>query len=485
VFGEVVIVGPAQARVNRGPRVVMLAIVLTLIHIVAATAGTLHALIYKRDPRAATGWVAVCIFAPFVGPLAYYLLGINRVRARAQTMRRSRFTVGYERGGPRRTEPGEWRGLKGIGARLTRFELRRGNRIGVLHNGDHAYPAMLGAIDAAEKRVLLATYIFRLDEAGNAFADALARAADRNVEVAVLVDGIGELYSRRRVSRALRKRGIEVARFLPPRLLPPSIHLNLRNHRKVLVADGRTAFIGGMNISEFNVTREGTPRQVTDMHFQLAGSIVVDIERMLCDDWYFATGKTLPPLGLAEASAGAECRLISDGPDEALDSLALLIQSVIGAASERIDIMTPYFVPNRELIGALQTAALKGVRVRIVLPGKNNLFYVHWANRNMLAELLTWGTEIYYQPAPFCHSKLLLVDSDYALVGSANLDPRSLRLNFELGLEIWSSALAATLRAHMDSTVASSRRVQLGELDGRSVPVRIRDSAAALLSPYI
>jgi cardiolipin synthase len=147
--------------------------------------------------------------------------------------------------------------------------------------------------------------------------------------------------------------------------------------------------------------------------------------------------------------------------------------------------MTPYFVPSRELIATLQTTALRGVRVRVVLPGRNNLPYVHWANRNMLAELLLWGVEIYYQPPPFCHSKLLLVDADYALVGSANLDPRSLRLNFELGVEIWSETLCSTLRAHVDESVACARRVPFAELDERSLPVRLRDSAAALLSPYL
>jgi cardiolipin synthase len=464
----------------------MLAIALTLIHVTAAAAGTIHALIYKRDPRAATGWVAVCIFAPFFGPLAYYLLGINRVRARAQTIRRARFAVGYERGAPA-LHPGDvGHGLRSIGAKITGFELRPGNRVGVLFNGDHAYPAMLRAIDEAEHRVLLATYIFRQDRIGTAFVDAFARAASRNVKVGVLVDGVGELYSWPRASAALRERSIEVARFLPPKLLPPSIHLNLRNHRKVLLTDSHTAFVGGMNISDMNVRNDESPRLVSDVHFRLTGPIVADIERMMCADWCFATGNVLQPLAVAAVAAGgAQCRLITDGPDEALDSLALLIQAVIGAATTQIDIVTPYFVPSRELIGALQTAALRGVRVRIVLPGENNLFYVHWANRNMLAELLFWGVEIYYQPAPFCHSKLLLVDLDYSLVGSANLDPRSLRLNFELGVEIWSHTLAATLRSYVDSTAAESQRVTLAELDERSLPIRIRDSAAALLSPYI
>lgn len=468
----------------------MLALTLTLVHLAAAATGTVHALIYKRDPRAATGWAALCILVPFFGPLAYSLLGINRVRARAQTLRRSRFKVGYERGGPPPEPPQAETGLRGVGARLSSYTLHADNQVGVLHNGDEAYPEMLRAIDAARRRVFLATYIFGGGDIGAAFTDALVRARDRGARVAVLLDGIGDLYTRPRAADVLAARGLEVARFLPPRLLPPALHLNLRNHRKILAVDGRTAFVGGMNISDANTTGRG-PRSITDLHFRLDGPVAGDVERMGHEDWHFATGRRLdgaPPNETTDHVAGAddvECRLISDGPDEALDRLALLIQAAVGSAKAQVDIMTPYFVPNRELIVTLQTAALRGVRVRIVLPGKNNLFYVHWANRNMLAELLLWGVEIYYQPPPFCHSKLLLVDTDYALIGSANLDPRSLRLNFELGVEVWSAAFCATLRAHVDRSIAEARRVPFAELDGRSVPVRLRDSAAALLSPYL
>jgi len=177
--------------------------------------------------------------------------------------------------------------------------------------------------------------------------------------------------------------------------------------------------------------------------------------------------------------------VIPDGPDGALDALSLTIQSVIAAASKSVDIMTPYFLPSRELIASLQSATLRGVKVRVILPGKNNLFYIHWANRNMLAELMKWHVEAYYQPAPFCHSKLLCVDQEYCMVGSANLDPRSLRLNFELGIEIFSAPLNSELRLHFENTLASSIRITREELANRSVPVRLRDSFVSLFAPYL
>jgi cardiolipin synthase len=157
----------------------------------------------------------------------------------------------------------------------------------------------------------------------------------------------------------------------------------------------------------------------------------------------------------------------------------------LSAASQSIDIVTPYFLPSRELTASLQSAALRGVSVRIVLPAANNLFYMHWAHRNALAELLQWGIEVFYQPPPFCHSKILCIDRDYSLIGSANLDPRSLRLNFELCIEVFSENLNAELKSHIDELIAMSKPVAYLEIERRPVWMRLRDSVSALLSPYL
>jgi cardiolipin synthase A/B len=464
-----------------------LAAFFAFLHAVAAAIGTVHALTYKRDPRAAAGWVAVCIFVPFAGPLGYYVLGINRVRTRARSLKHSRVAVAYERGAPQahprvtHHDP-----LLAIGDKLTPFPLRPGHAMTILSNGEQAYPAMLDAIDNARERLLLATYIFNVDSVGKRLIEALANAANRGVDVRVLVDGIGELYSRKRASRELRRHGVATARFLPPTLLPPSVHVNLRNHRKVMVVDGERAFVGGMNISEKHVAIDGV-RDVDDVHFEIRGPIAHDLERVALHDWAFATGTIADHVAPLRSTPCGDvaCRVISDGPDEELDRLALTIQSVISAAERRVDIMTPYFLPSRELIAALLSAALRGVRVRIVLPERSNLLYVDWATRNFLGELLAFDIEIHYQPRPFCHSKLLGIDADYYLVGSANLDPRSLRLNFEVGVEVWSGSLCTELARYYDGVVARSRRIDSDAMDRRPLPHRIRDSAAALLSPYL
>ncbi len=461
---------------------------LAFVHLCFATWTVYHALLYKRDTRAALGWIMACIFIPYGGPLFYFFFGINRVRGRASGKGHGFFRVGYESprsGVPRVQNAGA--GLDAIGHRVTGRTLVPGNKVTLLHNGDGTYPEMLHAIASATERVWLATYILKTDDTGTAFADALAAAANRGVETRVLVDGIGEMYSWRRPSKLLRKKGINVRRFMPPKLFPPSIHINLRNHRKLLIVDRDVGFTGGMNIADENRAQANKRRKITDIHFSLAGRVVEDLAHAFDNDWQFAGGtKGSAGWPSGDSPAGdAACRVVPDGPSDEMDALAQTIQGVVSAAQRSVDIMTPYFLPSLELVATLQSAALRGVRVRIVLPQKNNLFYVHWANRNVLAELLEWGIEVCYQPPPFCHSKLLCIDERYSLIGSANLDPRSLRLNFELGVEVFCTQLNAALRTHVDEVVAVSRPLTAQALAARSIPARLRDSASALLSPYL
>jgi cardiolipin synthase A/B len=179
------------------------------------------------------------------------------------------------------------------------------------------------------------------------------------------------------------------------------------------------------------------------------------------------------------------CRTVTDGPDEDLDRLTMLLTAAIAEARQSIRIMTPYFLPPRELIGAIQAAAVRGVRVTVALPEKNNLPYVHWATRNMLWEILIRGVRVVYQPPPFNHAKLFIVDGHYSLVGSANWDPRSLRLNFELQVEVYGREFATGLIDYFDQAVGAGREVTLKEVDGRGLPARLRDSFCWLFAPYL
>ena len=274
---------------------------------------------------------------------------------------------------------------------------------------------------------------------------------------------------------------------------PPSFQINLRNHRKLLLLDGRLGFTGGMNIGERHKTTPGESKpKVRDTHFLLEGPIVRQMADVFLEDWHFCTReKDTAPIHDMEGSAplapedGALCRVIADGPNDEVDKLIVLITGAIADARRRVLIVTPYFLPTRELIGALQSAAMRGVEVSVMLPERNNLPYVHWASRHVQARLLTWGIDIRYQPGGFVHSKLLLVDDDYLLMGSPNLDERSLRLNFELAVEIIDPDAVAAARKMLAESLTSSRSITQKELDDRPPIVKVRDAVCWLFSPYL
>lgn len=458
---------------------------------VASALGVTHALLHKRDPRAALGWVAVCLISPFIGPLLYYVFGVNRVQVRARRLEQSAdVRLGGRHPGVASdgtSVPADLAGLARAADTLAAVPLVSGNGVRVLHNGEQAYPAMLAAIDAATRFVYLATYIFETDATGREFMDTLGRAVDRGVDVRVLIDGFGDFYAwpRRRAGRRLRRRGVKVARFLAPRLLPPSLRLNLRNHRKILVVDGNSAFTGGMNIGGRHRVTRARGKRVTDMHFALRGPVVAQIESVFANDWAFVTGQTMEVSAPPAAAGEVTCRVVEDGPTEDTDRLAMLLSAAVASARRRVLIMTPYFLPSSALVGALQAAALRGLDVSVVLPACNNLGFVHWASRHGLQELIARGVKIYYQPPPFNHSKLFVIDDSYAVIGSANIDPRSLRLNFELAVEIYHRGTATAIADHIAATISQSRHYAQADLDARRLPIRLRDAVLWLFTPYL
>lgn len=459
----------------------------------SAIAASVHALLTRETPSSAFGWIGISILFPPVGPLLYYMFGVNRVRIRARQLdRQSRHGLGAHQPGAN-VELRDYselldrrrRCLAAAGDRLLSWPVVGGNRVDVLHNGEQAYPPMLEAIEKARQFVYLTTYIFETNKVGKRFIDALGRAAQRGVDVRVLIDGVGEYYAwpGRRAVALLRRRKVQAARFLPPRLLPPSLRLNLRTHRKILVTDAGVAFTGGMNIGDRHVVAE--KQGVEDMHFRFAGPIVRQIEAVFLFDWAFATGRqTSVSRGEIAPVGDAACRSVENGPTRDAERLTTLIQTAIASARRRVLIMTPYFLPGPALIGALQSAALRGLDVQIVLPAKNNLPFVEWASRQALAELMLRGVKILYRPPPFAHTKLLVLDDDYALVGSPNLDPRSLRLNFELAVEIFDPVGVEKLAEHIDLIAEKSQAYTLTELRSRRWPTRMRDAFFWLFSSY-
>ena len=452
-----------------------------------------HALLRKNDPRSALVWVVFCLALPLVGPFFYWCLGANRISRRTLKWRQSGRRLGSgEIAPPVGTAvaaelpagSSHLTTLRNLSDRVTNGLLLAGNRLALLCNGEEAYPAMLAAISGARESVHLSTYIFDNDRTGREFAAALRDAAGRGVAVRVLIDSMGERYSFPSIVRLFRGSAVQVGRFLP---LVRGIYINLRNHRKLLVVDGSLAFTGGMNIGNRHLVTEGS-RPVVDLHFSVAGPVVGDLQKSFLEDWYFTTGVFLDDPSLfpeLEPAGPSLVRGIADGPDREFRKLQWIITGALSCARERVAIMTPYLIPDRTLVTALATAALRGVEVIIILPRQNNLPYVHWATRAFLPELLRFGIRVFYQPPPFVHTKLFLVDGVWGLIGSANLDPRSLQLNFELNLEIYDPDFCGRLEGHFQEALARSQRVPAADLARRPLPEKLRDSAAKLFSPYL
>jgi cardiolipin synthase len=473
-----------------------LTFVTIIIHLLAAIVCVGHILLNKRDPRAALGWIMVCVFLTVIGPLFYWIFGVNRVQRRARRLfdkSLAKPVAGKDTevymlsGEPDITAIQSIQPFLNVSNRICRIPIRQGNSIEILFNGDQAYPAMLDAIENARQCVYLMTYIFDADEQGNQFIEALERCQQRGVEVKVLVDGVGELGQWTRASTRLVRSGIRVERFLPLTLKPPAFYWNLRNHRKLLIIDHQTAFTGGINVSARHMVQNNTnASRVEDLHFKLLGPVVSDLEEVFFDDWEFVTGENMDfAIPEQPRSGNALCRVIVDEPSENIDRLATTLVGAVSAATQRIVIMTPYFLPSRELISALQSAALRNLDIQILLPAKNDNLLVHWATRNMLWQLLQFDVRVYYQAPPFVHSKLFLIDDQLAFFGSANIDPRSLRLNFELNIESYDTGLLRDLTRYIESKLANSEPVTIQEVENRSLPVKLRDSLAWLCSPYL
>ncbi len=451
-----------------------------------AAAVTVHVLLDKRDIGASIGWVGLAWLSPILGGIIYFIFGINRVQRRARKLRDD------QRDDPGRLatpEPGRddhLAALERAAFDITQRPPEPGNAVHVLHNGDEAYPEMLAAIGAARTSVALSTYILYADAAGGRFLDALIAAHRRGVAVRVLIDGIGGGYFVSPAYRRLTAAGVPAARFMHSPLPWRMPFLNLRTHKKILVVDGVTGFSGGMNISAKNVL-SGRPRHpVRDTHFRWTGPVVRQLAEAFAEDWAFATDETLdgPAWFPTQEPAGeAVVRVVTSGPDEDLEKILFLVLSAVSCARQSICLMTPYFLPEERLVTALALAAMRGVSVDVIVPRHSDHRVVDWATRAQIGPMLEHGCRLWLNPPPFDHSKIMVVDGVWCLVGSSNWDMRSFRLNFELDLEVYHSDLAADLQALMRRCMGE--QVVASDLDRRRLPVRLRDAAMRLLLPYI
>lgn len=460
----------------------------------------IHAAMSKQEVRAAIGWVGVIILSPFMGSALYFIMGINKIRKTQITELRDQSIKEYssENSPPviqlDNSFSSQLSSLQTLGDRISHFQLRGGNHINLLAGGDAAYPAMLAAIEKAEHSIALQSYIFDSDRIGKQFADALIRAKERGVQVRVLIDSIGAKYSHPPIHRYLRKQGIICALFMSTSFLPLSFirrpYTNLRSHRKMLIVDGHLAFAGGMNIRESFYSKYSDGKPAQDTHFSFEGPVVLQLMSTFAHDWEFTTKENLSydfwcacDWNVPMPQVPARC--IRSGPDRFLASNHSMLQGAFATANEHIRIQSPYFLPDQVLMGAIITAAMRGVRIDIVLPKHNNLLLVNCAMMAQIDEIIAAGCHVWLNTGPFNHSKLITIDGQWSYVGSSNMDPRSLRLNFELDVEIYCHDMAKQIEELIDAPIKTAEALTLDTLKKLPFKKRLINRVIWLASPYL
>jgi cardiolipin synthase len=449
-------------------------------------------LLQRRESGATLAWIMVILFVPFIGLIAFWLLGTTRLHLRRRKRRRvetlltpeiQRLQSLAEYSLPSKDAP---QSLIQLAQKFDATGPLAGNRIEIFRQGRTLFNALETAINDAAHHIHLEYYIWQPDRTGQRIRDTLIRAAHRGVQVRLLIDDVGSRAIKGYFFESLVQAGGQIERFLPLNPLNRHLALNNRNHRKIVVIDGRLAFIGGMNIGD-EYAAQSEPW--IDLHARVHGPVVHSIQEIFCQDWYHASAQDLasrdcfPP---ADHAGEAHAQFLSSGPaDDRWRSIHIFIFAAINIAQEKVYIETPYFVPDQPILMALRTAALRGVDVRLLLPGHSDHPLVLYAGRSFQDELLAAGVRIFELKNGMTHAKTMTIDGYLSTIGSANLDQRSFRLNFESNLFLLATSVAQEME--QDFLVLCNSAVEISLAQRKSLPPsrKLVESLCRVLSPLL
>jgi cardiolipin synthase A/B len=469
---------------------------ITLCGWLVALASVPSVLVNRRgQPQSALAWLLALVALPLFAVPLWWLLGRQHLERRRRKRRSATAIIAPRLEGLKnRLEPPPSQTtallpLRHLPADLERsvFPATSHNAVSILPGGEEAFAAMERVIESATHHVHALFYIWKNDKTGRRFRDLLIDKAKAGVQVRVLVDAFGSPVMATQFARRLRKAGGRVARFLPPDLLSLP-RMNFRNHRKILSVDGKVGIIGGFNIADEYRMRW------RDMGLCIRGPAVDQLQEVFADDWYFATNEDLADPSYFGRWDGpcedhdqhAACAVVASGPDERYGLIHDALFIAINKTEQRLYVATPYFIPSRAIAAALRAAAFRGVDVRIMLPGnRNDVPVVRFASRSYYPELLDVGVRIFeYQPS-MLHSKTMVFDDKLAMIGSANLDSRSFRLNFEASCFVGGEDINRKLAQIFDRDAEKCHEVRLADLEGRAWPAKLAEATANLLSPLL
>lgn len=367
-----------------------------------------------------------------------------------------------------------------------------GNEVTILFGAQETYRDMTEAIDAAEDHVHVEFYIFQADEVGYAIRDRLVRRAASGIDVRVLCDAIGSMGLPARFWKPLEDAGGKAAFFRPVIRLMPRLRrrdrVDLRNHRKVVVVDGRIGFTGGINVGREYLGLDPKIGHWRDTHIRIEGPAVLSLQETFLHDWFMTTGDDVDNARFFPScrSGGVDVvQVVDSGPDDFWSAMEIYHAQAISSAHHRVWITNPYFIPSRSLETALVAAGLRGIDTRLLLPAKSDNVIVSEASRSYYEELLSAGVRIFEYQRGFVHAKTMIVDDWMATVGSANMDMRSFHLNFELNAFVFSAGACKELGQHFTEDLAAATELTLGSVQSTRLARRLTQSSARLLSPLL
>ena len=443
-----------------------------------------------RTAQGGTAWIIAMLSFPLLAVPLYWVFGHTRFTGYMQARRagdrqadpyieklKARFPVN---GQTLENYQERFRVLEA----LADLPFSQGNRTQLLIDGEATFKAMFAAIESAEDYILVQFFIFEDDRIGRAFRDRLMAKAQAGVRVYLLYDAIGCISIPEKYFQPIRDAGGEVYGFKTRRGPPLRFQINFRNHRKLLIIDGRVGFTGGLNVGDEYLGRDPSMTPWRDTHLQLKGPAVPCLQVSFIQDWYWAA-HSIPDLNWQpEARDGRTVLVLPTGPADYLESCTLMFVHAIHAARHRLWIASPYLVPDREVITALQLAALRGVDVRLLVTGKADSWVVHLVSYAYDDQLLPMGIRL-FRYRGFLHEKAMVVDDDLGMVGSANLDNRSFRLNFELNVLVADPAFTAEVAQMLEMDLANADEITNEDATRRSAAFKLATQGARLLAPLL
>ncbi len=366
--------------------------------------------------------------------------------------------------------------------------LTNNNTVQVLHNGAETFPEIFSAIEQAQHHIHLEYYIVEDDHIGNYLRELLIRKAQEGIEVRFIYDDVGSWELKRRWLRTMSDAGVRVDCFMRVRYPMLTSKVNYRNHRKILVVDGQTAFVGGLNFADRYQDGVKNIGPWRDTHLKVTGGSATALQIIFMADWYFVSKEILKGdkyFKPFESGTGKLVQISASGPDSDWESIGQAYFSAIASATEYVYLSTPYLMPPADIVTALKTSALGGIDVRIIVPGKSDAITPKWGTNSYIEELLEAGVKIYFYRAGFIHSKVIVVDGIFSSVGTANLDFRSLETNFEVNAMIYDEEIAGTLTTQFRNDQRDSEEIILEEWIKRPRMNKIKESFARILSPML